>query len=153
MTVLLILGILAAVVATGVFVIKGIVAFRRSALEKFGYKFFRLWHFLAIIGSVILILSGYWLRGSSYDAASRGNNGLVLMTLGAVLFGWLFAQNCLKTNLVYGVVGTGLEILLTPTVWNVGLFFIAALFLGGGQFLMAEPVRVVNQNQNPNYFN
>jgi hypothetical protein len=145
MTVLLIVAIVAVATSTALLAIKVLLAFQRRAFARFGYKFFRVWHFLSIIVGIICIVLGRWVRTTSFNNASHLSNGLVLMILGVGLLGWVLCQNCCKTNLFHGVVGTVLEVMISPWVFSIEIFIIPALLLGGVQYLTATPGRVVNQ--------
>ncbi len=145
MTVLVIGAIVAVAISTALLAIKGLLAFQHRAFAKFGYKFFRVWHFLSIIAGIACIVLGRWVRTTSFDNASHLSNGIALMILGVGLLGWILCQNCRKTNLFHGVVGTVLEVTISPWVLSIGIFVIPALLLGGAQYLTAKSGRVVNQ--------
>ncbi len=146
MTVLLIVAIVAVATSTALLAIKVLLAFQRRAFAKFGYKFFRIWQFLSIIVGIVCIVLGRWVRRTSFNNPSHLSNGLVLMSLGIVLLSWAFCQNCRKTNLFYGVVGTVLEVTISPWILSIGIFVIPALLLGGAQYLTAKSGRVVNRS-------
>ena len=145
MKVTLIVVITAGVILAEIFAVKGLVAFQRHALAKYGHKFFRVGHFLAIIFAGLLVGLGLFVHTTSLDNAGPVSNGIVLMVVGAGVLGGLFLRNSLKTSLVYGGIGTTLEVVISPFLFNIGLFALVALLLGGAQYLGATPARVVNQ--------
>jgi hypothetical protein len=145
MTVFLLAAIPAVIITALVFALKGLALFRRHVQARFGYKFFRIWHFLAIFCGALLIFLGHWVRSAS-DPASRGFNGLALMALGAGLVGFLFLENCRKTNLLYGLAGTALEMAISPVLFNVSLLCLPVLILAAFGFLTAKRVYVANQD-------
>jgi len=146
MTVILLIAIPAVIITSLVFAVKGLTLFRRHMQAKFRYKFFRVWHFLAILCGVLLIFLGNWVH-SAFDSASRGFNGLALIAIGTGLVGFLFLQNCRKTNLLYGLAGTALEIAISPVLFNVSLLCLPVLILAALGFLRAKRVYVVNQDR------
>ncbi len=144
MKLLLVVTILiAVVVAVQVFVIWGLIWFQRKALDRFEYQFFAIWHFVMLIFGMISILAGWWLRTASFQDASV--TGYVLMAMGVTALLWLLIRNCRKTGLLYGGIGTALEVAVSPWIFSLGLFIVPCLFIGGAQLLTAKPVRIVNQ--------
>lgn len=145
MTLFLSIAIFAVIIAALVFAVRGLTLFRRLMQARFGYKFFRIWHFLAIFCGALLIFLGHWVRSAS-DPASRGFNGLALMALGAGFVGFLFLENCRKTNLLYGLAGTALELAISPVLFTFSLLCLPVLILAAFGFLTAKRVYVANRN-------
>jgi hypothetical protein len=145
MTVLLIVAIIAAALAVGFLVIKGLSDLQGYAIAKYGHKFFRISHFATIIASGGFCAAGYIVQTLSDGHEAYISNGLVLMLIGAGLAGALFCQNCRKTSFLCGASGTVVEVMVTPWILNIGIILIGAIILGVSQYLTAKPVRVVRE--------
>jgi hypothetical protein len=146
MIVLLMFAIPAALIAGGYFAIKGLIAFDRRVSTRFGHRFFSVWKLLAIVFGVLFYRLGKLIMALTMSGPSHGTNGIVLMAIGALLFGIVVSANYRKTNAFYGTAGTAIEIALSPFV---ALFLMLLLFGGIGgiaQFVGSDKVYVINQN-------
>lgn len=145
MQALLVIAMPVALIAAVYIAIKGFMRFDLHVHARFGHRFFRFWHFLAIIVGTFLLPFGKWLRVITVDTPSHGTNGIVLMFFGAVLLGIVLCTNYRNTNAFYGSAGTVIEIAVSPFVLCLGAFFVVCLLLGGaGGFLTAKPVYGIN---------
>ncbi|MFA6092599.1 MAG: hypothetical protein WCU88_03950 [Elusimicrobiota bacterium] len=106
-------------------------SFDKRCEEKFSHRFFTRMSFAAVAAAVWLIVWGQgWYRQS---AAAGGDilNGIVLIIIGAIIVLGLGYNNCKRTNVLYGMGGTALQVSIFGILALLGivLFVIAILAL------------------------
>lgn len=106
MTVLKIIGIIVAIAS----IIKAISIFNSHCAGKFHFKFFSTSAFIVAALSVWICGGGYeWYK---FSLANNEDtlNGIILMTLSLIILIGLIYYNFKKTNFLYGLIGTILQI-------------------------------------------
>lgn len=142
MLVLKILGVILIIAA----VVFGLRFFNDHCDEKFSYRFFTASSFWATAGSLGLLLLGYWWRSKALESGGDALNGIVVMALGAIVAAGLVYFNFKKTNFVYGVGGSVLQISVFSILAYIGVFVaIVGLVLMFVSEAGVQRVRVINK--------
>ena len=127
---LLLIALLVVVITTGaVFVVKGLIAFRLHVRARFGHRLLHPRHFMAILFAALFIVLGNWVH-SAFDPVSHGLKGVALEAVGIGLIALLLFHNCRKTNVLCGLAGTALEVVVSSVLLNLILFCLPILILG-----------------------
>ncbi|KVA16851.1 hypothetical protein [Burkholderia ubonensis] len=132
-----------AAIATIVF---GITKFNQHCLDKFGHAFFTKPAFYATTVALVLLIAGNYWRHSA--ALNHGDtlNGIAIMAIGVAVAGWLVYVNIRRTDAIYGIGGSVVQLGLFSALAWVSLPLMALVLVG--QFLLimtARPVYVVNR--------
>jgi hypothetical protein len=119
------------------------------AIAKFGYQFFGRRQGLRFATALVLLFAGGVVNLKHTDVSD--SVGLTLLLAGGGILWWTLFVNFLRTNVVYGIVGSALQLLLLVTFFSTGVFI---LFLVGGflfvVFSVVQPVVVVNRRTRRN---
>lgn len=140
MTVLKIISIILVII----FFIKMISIFNNHCEKKFNFKFFSTSSFIIAATSVALAGGGYeWYK---YSLLNNGDtlNGIILISLSVIILCILVYHNYKKTNLLYGSLGTILQLGLFIPIAYIGMPLIIltliAIIANGAR---VKPVRIV----------
>jgi len=120
--------------------------FDEHCSEKFGHRFFTRTTFtLTAISCVLIALSYHW-HLSATKTHGDALNGLVLAGIGAIILIGIVIANILRTNWLYGIGGSMIQLPLFVGLTCAG---IPILIVGGAVYLIAgaagaQPVQVVN---------
>lgn len=124
----------------------GLSYFNAHCEKKFGFKFLTKPLFVLTVAGVLLLIFGNEWRLDSIKTGGDMLNGIVLMILGGGLLAFLFYLNITKTNVLYGVSGSALQILVFGVLGYMGLFLlIIVAFLYFLLLSYAKPVWVINR--------
>jgi len=103
---------LALILAAVAGVAKGIQLFNRHCRRRFGHSFFTTRGFwLAAIG-INLLWWGFYFWGAALVHHTTTSDGIVLMVLGFVAIAWLLYENIRDTDLINGIGGSTLQLIL-----------------------------------------
>jgi len=112
-------------------VAKGIQLFRRRCRHRFGYSFFTARGFWQAAISINFLWWGYyfWVAAPLRHAPPSG--GLILVAIGIAAAAWLIYENVRDTDLLHGVGGSSLQLVLffPVALYGIPLLAIAMLFL------------------------
>lgn len=112
--------------------------------SKFSYNFIRT-SFIMLIAAVLTIIGSYWC----YRAMRSGDdvlNGLILMMIGGLIAFGLISYTIWKTNLIYTILITSLQIGIFP------LLIVFCVVMAGLKILsfwfspIAQPVYIVDKD-------
>lgn len=114
--------------------------------EKFGHRFFKFSSFIILAVSVGTMMIGNMWYESSLESGSDTLNGLVLMIVGGLILLSVVFYNLKKTNFVYGLFGSTIQISIFGTLVLISLpiFAVFAVISIIGSFA-AQPVYMVNK--------
>jgi hypothetical protein len=122
-----------------------LLAFDNHVEGKFGHRFFTKATFIAIVVSCVMIAGGYHWHQAALKSHGDPLNGWVVVGIGAVILIGIAIANVLKTDLIYGVGGSLIQL---PLFVAIGYFGMPLLIVGAVLSIlvaMATPtVRVVN---------
>lgn len=142
------MGYLKLAIILGVLIgtIKAIQWFNHRCRRRFGHRLFTMRSFwLNALG-----VNGIWWGLYGYATASRDHTttsgALVLMAMGLIPLVWLVYENVRDTDLIHGVGGSALQLLLffPLALYSIPLLVIAMLFMlfaaykGGPAWLIDE---------------
>ncbi|MGU7843796.1 hypothetical protein ACV22V_30565 [Burkholderia sp. AW33-5] len=127
-------------------VVLGITKFNQHCLNKFGHAFFTKPAFYATTVALVLLIAGNYWRHSAELSHGDTLNGIALMALGTAVACWLVYVNVRRTDAIYGIGGSVVQLGLFSALAWVSLPLMALVLIG--QFLLimsAKPVYVVNR--------
>ena len=112
-------------------VAKGIQRFTRHCRHRFGRSFFTARGFWLSAFGINFLWWGYYFWVSASLRHTPPSGGLILMTIGIGAATWLIYENVRNTDLLHGVGGSSLQIMLffPVAVYGIPLLVIAMLFL------------------------
>lgn len=131
-------------VAIVIVILAGIFHFNEHCQKKFSYRFFTSASYITSAVATWAAMAGYnWYEYSNQNGGDI-LNGIVIMIIAGIIAGALIYYNFKKTNLIYGVGGTALQLgLFIPLAYAstvlVILMLLAVIF---GKF-GATPVRII----------
>jgi len=140
------LRILAILVSLAVLV-AGLLFFNRHCEQKFHFRFYTV-RIFAQWG----VSGGFFLVGIvllTKQAEQWVAPAWCLVGLGAVMLWWIVSQNIIRTNLIYGAIGTLTQIMLAAVFGSAGAFL--GIMTGGVLFVLMSivaPVYVINRRIN-----
>lgn len=103
---------LALIIVIVVGVAKGIQLFNQHCRRRFGHTFFTTRGFwLAAIG-INLLWWGFYFWGTAYVHHATTSDGIILMLFGVAAVAWLLYENIRDTNLIHGIGGSTLQLVL-----------------------------------------
>lgn len=119
--------------------------FNSHCNRKFGYKFLATKPFVASMAAALLIGGGHAWYQSSLKGGGDTLNGIILMIIGGIVGTVLVAYNFRRTNALYGLGGTILQIGIFAMVGSIAIgiflpFGLCYLLAGDG----VKSVRVVD---------
>ncbi|WP_144030192.1 hypothetical protein [Burkholderia sp. AU16741] len=127
-------------------IVFGVLKFNKHCLDKFGHAFFTKPAFYATAAALVLLIAGNYWRHSAEISHGDTLNGIALMALGAAVACWLVYVNIRRTDVIYGIGGSVVQLGLFSALAWVSLPLMALVLIG--QFLLimsAKPVYVVNR--------
>ena len=135
--------VVAAVIAA---LVLGITMFNQHCTAKFGHAFFTKKAFYITAAALALLIVGNMWRHSATQSHGDALNGIVVMVVGVLVACWLVYVNIRRTDAVYGIGGSVVQLgLFSVSAWVWLPLMVLALI---GQFLLlmtAKPVYVVNR--------
>lgn len=119
-------------------------AFDEHVEQKFGHRFFTKATFIATVVSCVMMIFGYDWHLSALQSHGDPLNGWVLAGVGAVILIGIAINNVVKTNVVYGIGGSFIQLPLFAALGYISLPFLAVGAVLSIFAAMATPtVRVV----------
>lgn len=103
---------LALIVTTVIAIAKGIQLFNRHCRRRFGHSFFTTRGFWFTAIAINLLWWGFYFWGTAYLHHTPTSDGIVLMAFGLAAVAWLLYENIRDTDLVHGIGGSTLQLLL-----------------------------------------
>ena len=141
-TVLTIIGVV--VLAGGIFF--ALMRFNVHCEENFNYKFFSMPSCIASAAATWLVWGGYEMYTAAAKSGGDIYNGIALVVIGLGLFCGLVFFNFKRTNLLYGVGGSVLQLsLFVPLAYLSVYLIIAGFFLYVLCGAAVQRVHVVNK--------
>lgn len=146
MIVLLVIG----VVLAGLLLWYGLSRFERYVQQKYGHRFFTVRVFLLAVLALCFVLAGQWWWQLAQESGGDVLNGLLLVTIGAVIAISIIVRNVWRTSFLVGISGSVLQVsVFAPLLYfgtialavGLALSFVAALLVA----MTATPVYVVNR--------
>ena len=137
-------------IITGLIILAGLLgaflAFNEHCENKFDYCFFTMTSFLVVGASLIIMWLGNEWRLMSIQENGDIFNGILVMGIGGIIALFLVYRNFKKTNLVYGLGGSTVQLAVFGALAYFGVF---VLITGLVVFVLASvgvrPVYVVNK--------
>ena len=110
---------------------KGIQLFRRHCQQRFAYSFFTVRGFWLSAIAINFLWWGYYFWATAPLRHTPSSGGLVLMAIGIAAVAWLIYENVRDTDLLHGVGGSSLQLMLffPVAVYGIPLLAITMLFL------------------------
>ena len=109
----------------------GIRLFSRHCRQRFGYNFFTARGFWLVAIAINFLWWGYyfWVTAPLHHTPPSG--GLMLMAMGIAIVAWLIYENVRDTDLLHGIGGASLQLVLffPVALYGIPLLLIAMLFL------------------------
>lgn len=103
---------LALIVAIVVATAKSIQLFNRYCRRRLGHSFFSTRGFWITAIAINLLWWGFYFWGKAYLQHTTTSDGTVLMVFGLAAVAWLMYENIRDTDLVHGIGGSTLQLLL-----------------------------------------
>ena len=120
--------------------------FNEHCNKKFSHRFFTKKSFLATVGALALLITGNLWRTNALQSGGDVLNGIVVMGIGILVALGLIYFNYKRTNFVYGVGGTVLQLLAFSVMAYIGIVVLAiGLFLSFMSGMSTQNVRVINR--------
>jgi hypothetical protein len=127
------MSILNLVISLGILfgVAKGIQLFSRQCRHRFGYSFFTTRGFWLAAIAINFLWWGYYFWVTAALRHTPPSGGFILMAMGIAAVAWLIYENARDTDLLHGVGGSSLQLVLffPVAVYGIPLLVIAMLFL------------------------
>jgi hypothetical protein len=110
---------------------KGIQLFSRHCRRRFGYSFFTARGFWLAAVAINFLWWGYYFWATAPLRHTPPSGGLILIAMGIAATAWLIYENVRDTDLLHGVGGSSLQLVLffPVAVYGIPLLVIAMLFL------------------------
>lgn len=127
-------------------IVFGVSKFNQHCLDKFGHAFFTKPAFYTTTAALVLLIAGNYWRHSAATSHGDTLNGIALMGFGVAVACWLVYVNIRRTDAIYGIGGSVVQLDLFSALAWVSLPLMALVLIG--QFLLimsAKPVYVVNR--------
>jgi hypothetical protein len=112
-------------------VAKGIRLFTRHCRGRFGRSFFTAHGFRLAAIAINFLWWGYYFWITAPSRRTPPSGGLILMAMGIAAAAWLTYENVRDTDLLHGIGGTSLQLVLffPVALYGIPLLLIAMLFL------------------------
>jgi len=109
----------------------GIRLFIRHCRQRFGYSFFTIRGFWLAAIAISFLWWGYYFWVTAPLRHTPPSGGLILMAMGIAVVAWLIYENVRNTDLLHGIGGASLQLVLffPVALYGVPLLVIAMLFL------------------------
>jgi hypothetical protein len=110
---------------------KAIQLFIRHCRRRFGYSFFTARGFWLAAVAINFLWWGYYFWAAAPLRHTPPSGGLILIAMGIAATAWLIYENVRDTDLLHGVGGSSLQLVLffPVAVYGIPLLVIAMLFL------------------------
>lgn len=110
---------------------KGIQLFGRYSRQRFGYSFFTVRGFWLSAIAINSLWWGYYFWATAPSRHTPPFGGLILMSVGVAAAAWLIYENVRNTDLLHGIGGSSLQVMLffPVAVYGIPLLVITMLFL------------------------
>jgi hypothetical protein len=142
MLVLKILGILLAIAA----LVFSVITFDKHCYRKFSHRFFTAFTYITSTVAIVLGMIGFYWYNHSLTTGGDTLNGIVIIILSALVGLSLFYINFKKTNLLYGITGSALQLLIFGALAQTSITIFIIIILGAlCNAFYAKPVYVVNK--------
>jgi len=137
-------------IIVGLIVLAGIIwsffAFNNHCKNKFDYRFFTMPSFLTVGASLIATSFGNEWRMNSIQTNGDILNGIVIMGIGVIVALFLVYLNLKNTNLIYGLGGSAVQLVVFGVLAYFGLLILMlGIFISVLASMGARPVYVVNK--------
>lgn len=143
MLVLKILGVVVAILAF----ITALVGFEMHCYKKFSHRFFTMFTYIFTTIAIGLGMIGHYWYQNSLTSGGDVLNGIVVMILGGLAVLILIFTNFKKTNLLYGIAGSAIQLAIFGILAQISLVLFVILAVGAIiESVSAKPVYVVNNN-------
>lgn len=103
---------LALIIVVVVGIAKGLQLFNRHCRRRFAHSFFTTRGFWLTAIAVNLLWWGFYFWGKAYLRHTTTSDGIILMAFGLIAVAWLLYENIRDTDLLHGVGGSTLQLLL-----------------------------------------
>ena len=145
MLMLKMLGVFAAISAT----IAGLYLFNEHSFRRFQYRFFSWKAFFATGAALVLLMGGFWWKTNAAQTRGDELNGLLLMASAAAIMVVLWFFNFSRTNLLYGVGGSVLQLFVLAQLAYAGIFaaIVIVPLLIAVAAVVIRPVYVINRKK------
>ncbi|MFT4436007.1 hypothetical protein ACMX25_21790 [Caballeronia sp. 15715] len=112
-------------------VAKGIQLFTRHCRGRFGRSFFTVDRFWLAAIAINFLWWGYYFCVTAPLRHMPPSGGLTLMAIGVAVVAWLIYENVRDTDLLHGIGGSSLQLVLffPVALYGIPLLLIAMLFL------------------------
>ncbi|CAB3786266.1 hypothetical protein [Paraburkholderia fynbosensis] len=118
---------LALIVAIVVAVAKGLQLFNRHSRRRFGHSFFTTRGFWLTAIAINLLWWGFYFWGKAHLQHTATSDGIILMVFGLAAVAWLLYENIRDTDLLHGIGGSALQLLL---FFPLALYSFPSLIMG-----------------------
>lgn len=110
---------------------KGIRLFTRHCRGRFGRSFFSIRGFWLAMIAINSLWSGYYFWVTAPWRHTPPSGGLILLAIGIAAAAWLIYENVRDTDLLHGIGGSSLQLVLffPVALYGIPLLVIAMLFL------------------------
>jgi hypothetical protein len=109
----------------------GIRLFSRHCRQRFGYNFFTIHGFWLAAIAINFLWWGYYFWVTAPLRHTPSSGGFILVAMGIAVAAWLIHENVRDTDLLHGIGGASLQLVLFFPVglYGIPLLLIAMLFL------------------------
>ncbi|WP_031358716.1 hypothetical protein [Caballeronia sordidicola] len=109
----------------------GIWLFSRHCRQRFGYSFFTIRGFWLAAIAINFLWWGYYFWATAPLRHTPSSGGFILMAMGIAVAAWLIYENVRDTDLLHGIGGASLQLVLffPVALYGIPLLLIATLFL------------------------
>ena len=110
---------------------KGILLFGRHCRQRFGYSFFTVRGFWLSAIAINFLWWGYYFWATAPLRHTPPSGGLILAAIGIAAVAWLIYENVRDTDLLHGVGGSSLQLVLffPVAIYGIPLLMVAMLLL------------------------
>ena len=127
-------------------VVAGLLFFNDYCQNKFGHAFLTKTMFVVTAAGFLLVYYGHMWYQASVNHHGDTLNGIVLMVLGNIMLFGVIYHNVTKTNLLYGVTGSTIQIALFGTIGYVAVTLLIIAAIANLMLMVdAKPVWIVNK--------
>jgi hypothetical protein len=114
--------------------------------KRFQYKFFTLKSFSTVVAGIVFLILGIMWRLHAEKVGQDQSGGIALIGAAGCVLWWVLFRNITKTNLLVGLGGSIVQVVLFAVLAYVGIFTaILSVIFVGVIIAFIQPVYIVNR--------
>lgn len=125
-----------------------LVLFNRYCFNRFDYKMFSKQNFMLYMTATVFWFLALAWRAKTGHTGGEDTTGYPLFGVASFIVGWIFYQNLTRTNIVFGLIGSGVQGVLLVTMAYSALFIMILAFAAMVvPLFFVQPVVMLNRSK------